>query len=179
MSSQAALLVGWGTGAVAVVLALAVWFLWMRRNLNHVAFGDQIARLCHASNAERARKLASAAPLSPMANAVRKCLEALDANQGEPEAETTARLREIYATSMKADLAVGQRTFYLGAAALIGVATGGYVVLARGASRGPLVLYAFAVLILANAWLMARRIATQSAAQGERLFPIMAASRNR
>jgi hypothetical protein len=180
MTTAQVVVLGWGAGAVGLALALVVWFQWFRRNLNHVAFGDQVARLCHASNADRARKLCSAAPQSPMANAVRKCLEALDLGPAdEPAAETTARLREIYTTSMKADLAGGQRSFYLGAVALADVAIGSYFVLARSVSRGPLFLYAFALLVLANAWVMARRIATQSAAQGERLFPIMAASRNR
>ena len=167
----------WGTATVAVVLAAGVWWQWFRRNLNHAAFGDQIARLCHANNADRARRLCSAAPQSPVAVAVKKALEALDQGGDEPPSETVARLREIYVGSLKADLASAQRTFWFGAVALGAIALGVYFIAARDAAPGAIAMYAFAFLILANAWVMARRIAVDGAAQGERLFPIMAATR--
>jgi hypothetical protein len=169
----------WITASLAAAVAMVAWFPWMRRSLNHRAFADQIIKLCGADNVERARKLCNAAPDNPMVAACGKCLAALADGGDEPESETIARLREIYGVSLKADLARLSRHIWIGLVAIVLVAVAVYLVSARGGPPVALALAAVAAAILVRAYRLARKLAVDPAAEGERLFPVMAAARRR
>jgi hypothetical protein len=168
-------MLGVGAAVVSVACSALVWFQWTARGLKHEAFADQIIRLCHARNAERAVKLASAAHLSPMALATKEALERLPHLAGAG-AEAIAQLREVYTARLNAELARAGRSFRYGIVVAAAVAVGSYSIAARHNPPWLFTLYGAAIVMIGLAALRSRKISLEARVQGERMFPAMAAA---
>jgi hypothetical protein len=168
----------WLCGALSLAAAVAAVVPWVSRYVAHAMFAEQILKLVRANNVERAIKLCKAAPRNPMVKATGKVLAALNEGGDEPASETIARLRQIYLQSIKVDIARASSAFVLAIGALAIAAVAIYLVVARDAPTAAIALPLIAILLCIHAYRTARKLAVESAIEGERILPVIASARN-
>jgi hypothetical protein len=176
MTLDAVTLTAVACGAAASAAAIRAAIPWLRASLRVEAFGDVAVRLVEAGRLDSLRKICHVAPHSPMAIALKRCLDALP---GAPAAEGDAaqHLRDVYEGAVRTSLVELDRYAWMRSAALSLAAIDGALVLALHAR--PLALAGAAVAVAFVAWpiAVARSQTRATVAQADRVLAALVAAR--